>query len=276
MIAKSTRHDLPFHLGLGLAVIMTFYPLVFTIFTSFKDNYQFYHTFWIPTLPLYPANFQAAWIQIGSAVFNSAFVTVTSVAAIVTLAALAAYVFARHDFPARNFLFMAILALLMIPGVLTLIPLFLQVKSYGLLNTRWALILPYVAGGQPFSIFILRSFFASQPEELFEAARIDGASEAQIFGRIAVPLAMPILGTVAILHIISIWNDYLWPAVTLSDPNLWTIAVKLVGFSSQWTFLQQWGPLFAGYVISSIPLVVLFMFTMRLFIEGLATGAIKM
>ena len=171
---------------------------------------------------------------------------------------------------------MAVLVLLMIPGILTLIPLFLQVKNYGLLNTYWALILPYIAGGQAFSIFVLRSFFASQPEELFEAARIDGASEFQIFTLIAVPLATPILGTVAILHTIWIWNDYLWPAVTLSDPNLWTIAVKLVGFTGQWMFMEQWGPLFAGYVISALPLVILFAFTMRLFIEGLATGAIKM
>ncbi len=276
MLTKTLRHDVPFHLVLGTAAILTFYPLVFTIMTSFKDNSQFYHTFWGPAFPLHPENYSDAWAQISVAIGNSMLVTILSVAAIIFFAALSAYIFARHSFPGRNFLFLAILALLMIPGILTLIPLFLQVKGYGLLNTRAALILPYIAGGQAFSIFILRSFIGSLPEELFEAARMDGAGELQIFWRLAIPLSLPILGTVAIMHIIGIWNDYLWPAVTLQDPNLWTITMRLIAFTGQWSFMEQWGPLFAGYVISALPLIILFGFTMKLFIEGLASGAIKM
>jgi len=150
------------------------------------------------------------------------------------------------------------------------------VKTYGLLNTRMALILPYIASGQALSIFILRSFLASLPEELFEAARIDGAGELESFWLIAIPLSLPILGTVAIMHVIGIWNDYLWPTVTLADPNLATITLKLVAFTSQEANLQQWGPLFAGYVISALPLIILFGLTMRLFIEGLTSGALKL
>jgi len=88
-------------------------------------------------------------------------------------------------------------------------------------------------------------------------------------------MAKPILGTLAILSLLSTWNDYIWPSVTLRDPHLWTISLQLVSFSSQWASLQQYGPMFAGYVIASIPLFILFVFTMRLFIEGLASGAIK-
>jgi multiple sugar transport system permease protein/raffinose/stachyose/melibiose transport system permease protein len=159
--------------------------------------------------------------------------------------------------------------------VLTLIPLFLLVKDMGLLNTYWVLILPYIAGGQAFAIFVLRSFIASQPEEIFESARIDGANEFTIYSRIALPMAKPILGTLAILSLLSTWNDYIWPSVTLRNPELWTISLQLVSFSSQWASLQQYGQMFAGYVVASIPLFLLFIFTMRLFIEGLASGAIK-
>lgn len=275
MKSKIFRHDFPLHIVLIFLGVITFYPLVFTLFTSFKDNSQFYSTFWGPALPLHWRNYVDAWRQLYPVLLNTVFVGVVSALGIVFLASLAAYVFARHSFPGRDFFFLAILALLMIPGVLTLIPLFLLVKDLGLLNTYWVLILPYIAGGQAFAIFVLRSFIASQPEEIFESARIDGANEFTIYQRIALPMAKPILGTLAILALLNTWNDYIWPSVTLRNPEMWTISLKLVSFSSQWANLQQYGPMFAGYVIASIPLLILFMFTMRLFIEGLASGAIK-
>ncbi len=275
MRSKIFRHDLPLHLLLIFLGIITFYPLLFTLFTSFKDNSQFYSTFWGPALPLHWGNYTDAWRQLYPVLLNTIFVGVVSAVGTIFLASLSAYVFARHRFPGHDLLFYAIIALLMIPSVLTLIPLFLLVKDLGLLNTYWVLILPYIAGGQAFAIFVLRSFIASQPEEIFESARIDGAGEFTIYQRIALPMAKPILGTLAILALLSTWNDYIWPSVTLRNPELWTISLKLVSFSSQWASLQQYGPMFAGYVLASIPLLILFMFTMRLFIEGLASGAIK-
>ncbi len=275
MKSKMFRHDFPLHILLIFFGIFTFYPLIFTVFTSFKDNNQFFTTFWGPAFPLHLGNYADAWRQLYPVLLNTVFVGVISAGAMVFLASLAAYVFARHRFPGSDFIFYAIIALLMIPGVLTLIPLFLLVKDLGLLNTFWALILPYIAGGQAFAIFVLRSFIAGQPEEIFESARIDGADEFTIYHRIAVPMAKPILGTLTILALLSTWNDYIWPSVTLRNPEMWTISLKLVSFSSQWSNLQQYGPMFAGYVIASIPLLILFMFTMRLFIEGLASGAIK-
>ncbi len=275
MKAKDLRHDFPLHLLLVIFAICTFYPLVFTVFTSFKDNSQFFSTFWGPAFPLHGSNYSDAWLQLYPVLLNTIFVGVISAFGVVFLASLSAYVFARHRFPGSSVLFYAIIALLMIPSVLTLIPLFLLVKSLSLLNTYWVLILPYIAGGQAFAIFVLRSFMAALPEEIFESARIDGASEFLIYRRIAVPMAKPILGTLAILALLGTWNDYIWPSVTLRNPALWTISLKLVSFSSQWASLQQYGPMFAGYVIASVPLLILFMFTMRLFIEGLASGAIK-
>lgn len=256
-------------------VSITFYPLMFMVFTSLKDNPQFFRTFWTPTTPLHWENYQDSWVALRGSIWNTIVVAVLSVAGVVAFSALAAYAFARHTFLFKNVLFMAILALLMIPGILTLIPQFVLVKNLGLLNSHAGLVLPYIAGGQAFSIFVLRSFFASIPEEIFEAARLDGASEFRAFLQIAVPLSYPILGTVAIFQTLNVWNDYVWPLVILSNPDQWTISLSLVAFSNQYLVNQQFGPTFAGYVISALPLVVLFAFTMRLFIRGLASGAIK-
>ena len=194
---------------------------------------------------------------------------------VLLVASISGFIFARYDFPGREVLFFAILALLMIPGVLTLVPAFLLVKDLGLLNTYWALILPYIAGGQIFAIFILRSFIASLPEELFEATRLDGATTLQIFRFLVVPLSKPILVTIAIMNVLGTWNDYIWPLVTIPDSKLWTVSVGVVSFGSSFRGLESWGPMFAGFVLASIPLVVLFLFTMRHFIAGLTSGAIK-
>ena len=135
--------------------------------------------------------------------------------------------------------------------------------------------MPYIAGGQIFAIFILRSFIASLPEELFEATRLDGATTLQIFRFLVVPLSKPILVTIAIMNVLGTWNDYIWPLVTIPDSKLWTVSVGVVSFGSSFRGLESWGPMFAGFVLASIPLVVLFLFTMRHFIAGLTSGAIK-
>ncbi|HEY3079959.1 MAG TPA: carbohydrate ABC transporter permease, partial [Chloroflexota bacterium] len=171
-------------------------------------------------------------------------------------------------------LFFLVIALLMIPGILTLVPQFILIRGLGLFNTPWALIVPYISGGQVFAIFILRQFFAAIPEELFEAARTDGASEARAFLMISVPLSQSILGVVTIMHVLHSWNDLIWPLVTLTSQSNFTLTLGLFAFRNEnWT---NWGPLFAGYVIASIPLLILFALTSRLFVEGLASGALKL
>lgn len=268
------RGDWYRHLILVIISFLMFLPFMITVIISFKSIPQFNHEpFWI-TFPLYPENYQDAWRVVSKYILNSIIVSGGSVIAMVALAALAAWAFARYPFPGREFFFYGILALLMIPGELTLIPSFLLVKDLGLLNTRWVLILPYIAGGQVFAIFILRSFYQSMPEEMFEAARIDGARELQILLRIAIPLSKSILGVVAIMHILSTWNDLIWPLVTLSTDKLMTLTIGLYAFRTAWYSI--WGPLMAGYVLASVPLIILFAFTSRLFVEGLSSGAIKM
>jgi ABC-type glycerol-3-phosphate transport system permease component len=269
------KHDWPIHIFLLAAAVLTFYPFFFLFLTSFKTTPQFIHNFWGLPIPPEMANYRDAWTRVSPYVVNSLIVSLTSMVGVLFVSSLTAFVFARYRFPGREFFFFAILILLMIPGVLTLVPAFLLVKSFGLLNTYWALILPYIAGGQVLAIYILRSFMAALPEELFESARLDGASMWDLYARITLPLSKPILVTIAIMNILATWNDYIWPLVTIPDGNRWTVSVGIVSFGSTYAGLQNWGPMFAGYVIASVPLILLFLFTMRYFIAGLTSGAIK-
>lgn len=262
------------YLFLSTVAFLMFLPFIITVIISFKSLPQFNHHAFTLTFPLHPENYTEAWRVVSKYILNSIIVSGGSVIFMVALAALAAWAFARYPFPGREFFFYLVIALLMIPGELTLIPAFLLVKTLGLLNTHLVLILPYIAGGQVFAIFILRSFFQSMPEEMFEAARIDGANEMQTFMRIGLPLSQSILGVVAIMHILGTWNDLIWPIVTLSNQNLMTLTIGLYAFRTAWYSI--WGPLMAGYVLASIPLIILFAFTSRLFVEGLSSGAIKM
>ncbi len=256
-----------------ILVLLTFYPFVAMIFMSLKDNPQFIHARWVPTLPFHFENYSYAWQAVGQYVFNSIFVSGVSAIGGVIFAALSAYVFARFEFPGKGFLYMMVIALMMIPGVLTLVPQFLLVRDLKLLDTYWVLILPYLAGAQPFGIMLLRTFFEGLPHELFESARLDGANELGVMRNIAIPLSMPILGTLMIMNVTSTWNDVLWPSVTLSNNKIKTIVFGLWGFQSQ--YYTSWGPLNAAYTISALPLLVLFIFTSRLFIQGLTSGALK-
>jgi multiple sugar transport system permease protein/raffinose/stachyose/melibiose transport system permease protein len=255
---------------------MTFFPVALMVMFSFKDNTQFMTQRWTLSFPLHLENYLAAWRRgrIAQYVGNSVLYVVVSVTGTLIAAILSAYAFARMEFRGKQLLFYLIIALLMIPGVLTLVPSFVLMINLNFINTRWSLLFPYMAGGQAFAIFILRTFFAGLPEELFESARIDGATEFGAMTRIALPLSQPIIGTLALLQVYSIWNDLVWPTTVITKTELKTIMVGLLTFRGQ--FSTEFGPLYAGYVIASVPLIALFAITSRLFIQGLTSGAIKM
>jgi ABC-type glycerol-3-phosphate transport system permease component len=258
---------------LSVLAFMSLYPVLFILITSTKSLGQFYSDFWFPQWPFHLSNYSQAWHAVSGYMLNSVVVTTASTVGVVALSCLAAYAFARFEFPGRELFYYLVIFLLMVPAVLTLVPSFLLVRDLGLLNTRWALILPYIATGQVLGIFILRQFFAGLPEELFEAARVDGATELRVFWRIGVPLVRPTLVTVAILQVLTVWNDYLWPFVVTRDPSVQTLVVGLVRFQGR--FYTNWGTLMAGYVIAALPLLVLFAIAMRSFIGGLTQGGLK-
>ncbi|OAS82841.1 MULTISPECIES: carbohydrate ABC transporter permease [Metabacillus] len=272
---KTIKQDLWSHLLLILLAFVALYPFFYMIITSFKTNGQFYSNFFGITFPLHFENYATAWEAIGGYIFNSVFIGVASVIIIIATSALAGYSFARLRYKGKNFLYMSVVALLMIPGLLTLIPLFLLIKSFGLLDSYLGLIIAFAAGGQAFTIFVFRQSFASLPEELFEAARIDGCGELRVFWQIVLPLSKPIIGTMAIWNLLAIWNEYMMPLVLMSNPDKFPITVGLIQFESQFVSQTLYGPMFAGYTIASLPLLILFLFTMRLFMKGLTSGAVK-
>ncbi|MBI4560346.1 MAG: carbohydrate ABC transporter permease, partial [Candidatus Hydrogenedentes bacterium] len=171
-------------------------------------------------------------------------------------------------------IFYFIISTLMFPGVLTLVPSFFLVKSLGLLNTYWAMILPYVAGGQVFAIFVFKSFFDGIPEDLFESARIDGAGHLQVYWHLVLPLSKSILAVVLIMNFLGTWNNFLWPFITNTEGKYHVIASGLYVLATS-PYASNFNTLLAAYMISSIPLLILFVYATQPFIQGITTGALK-
>jgi multiple sugar transport system permease protein len=146
-------------------------------------------------------------------------------------------------------------------------------RELSLLNTLWALIVVGVSVGQAFNIFVLRSFVEDLPKDLFEAAEMDGASHWEQIRHIVIPMSAPIIGTLAILSFLNKWNEFLLPLIVLRDKSLFTLGVGLIYLDGE--YVKQWGPIMAAYFVAALPLIVLFLFTMRLFVRGLSQGAIK-
>jgi ABC-type glycerol-3-phosphate transport system permease component len=262
-------------------LVLTLYPLFFTIITSFKDNEQFYKHFWGLPNPWLPGNYKDAFATILPYLGNSLIISVFSIVLILLFSSMSAYAFARLRFPFKEKIFMGLIALLMIPGLLQLIPQYLILKSIGLLTPQGirpylGIMLGYVAGQQAFSVFIIRAFFESQPEDLFDAARIDGCNEYYAYIKIALPLIKPVLATITIVVLLGVWNDYLWPLIVTTDPKYYTIALGLLKYQGSLGNVIQYGLRFAGYMVAALPLMILYLALMRYFIEGLTAGAIKM
>lgn len=230
----------------------------------------------LPTFPYHWENYTRAWtLGIESYMLNSITIAIMVVVGDTALACLTAYVFAKYKFPGKRALFTMILALMMIPAVLTLVPRYVLIRDLRLLDSLWAVILPAVLGANAFQILVFRTFFASLPEELFEAARIDGASHMTLFARITVPLSLPIISSMAILRLHGTWNEWLWPLLVLNRDDLRPVSVGLMLLSTQ-QGAPEIGVQMAGSVIAAIPMVIVFVFAMRSFIQGLSTGAIKL
>ena len=260
---------------IALLVVMI-YPLAMTLWGAFKNSFTYDQTKWYPTLPLRVTNIASAYKSIKHYIFNTIFVAVTATAGSLAVASLAAYAFARMEFVGKNFLYLAVISLMMIPGVLTLVPSYVLYKNIVGLNNYLVLILPTVAGGPVFGVFLLRSFYEGLPESVFESARIDGANELRVFFSICIPMSMSIMGTLVIMQIMSIWNEYLWPIITIQDDRLLTISAGLLQRFSNVTGVPNYPITFSAYVVSSIPLIVLFFAANKYYIEGLTSSAIKL
>lgn len=243
------------------------------VLISLKSNADLFTSFWGPPSPPQWANYTRAATALMGYLGNTLLVCAIVVPGVLALSSAAGYALSRLRFRGREMVYGAILLLLMIPGILTLIPSYAIIQQFGLLNTRWALLLPYLAGGQVLGIVLCRTFFGGLPEELFEAMRLDGAGDREIFRHLALPLSVPTLATIGIMSMLGIYNDYIWPLVTISDTAIQTFTVGVTRFSGE--FNMEYGPTLAGYVIGSLPLVVLFAAGMRSFVQGVTSGALR-
>lgn len=255
-------------------VLLAFIPIFLMLFLSLKSPSQFYSNLWaIPNPPQW-SNYNAAYLQLFQNMVNSVVTVTVGTLLIVVLSAMSGYVFARLDFPLKNFLFMMMLALMMVPGVLTLTPSFKLIHRLGLKNTWWALWLPWASGGQIMGMYLCRTFISAQPAALFESARIDGAREFQAFYKIAVPLAKPILATLVVMNMISLYGDFIWPLLVIDSNSKQVISVAVQTYSSS-TGTTDYGAMIAGFVMATVPLLIMFTFSSRLYIEGITSGAVK-
>lgn len=203
---------------------------------------------------------------------NSLFVTGASIVLALAVYSMAGYAFAVLRFPGRELFFYGFLAVMFVPGVTVMLPQILLNKALGILGTHWGLILPFVNGTAPLAVLLLRNFFAEVPSQLRDAARIDGAAEWRIFGRIYLPLAKPALVTIAILTFVGVWGEYVFSAVALNRPETFTLPVGLQYL--QTGTVVDWNEVMAGAVVLVIPVLLLFASLQKYFIGGLA-GSVK-
>ncbi|MBZ0291725.1 MAG: carbohydrate ABC transporter permease [Anaerolineae bacterium] len=267
---QSWRRDWPLYLVLTILATVTYIPFVFTIINSLKSNTQFFTQFWLPVLPFHLENYERALPSMLQAILNSFSYSIPTLILSLLISGLTGYAFARYRFPGRQILFFAMLALIMIPGILLVIPMFSVIISFGWGDTIQGVVLPWTAVDIVFGTFLMRTFFETLPQEYFEAARLDGAGEITLLFRIALPLAVPALATLGILNLLFTWNDIIWPLVSIFDSARFPVSIGVLTFSSQYG--TDYGITFASYVIASLPLIVIFAFTSRRFMEGLSGG----
>ena len=218
--------------------------------------------------------FVYAWEVLRQYMVNTLFVSLTTALGVMILGSVTAYIFARYRFPGSGILFYVVISVMMIPGILTLVPSVQLVTGLGLRNSYLVLILPYIASGQVFAIFVLRSFFKGLSEDLFDAARIDGANHFRLYWNVVLPLSRPSLAVIAIMNILGTWNAFMWPFIVNSDQQYHVIASGLYIMSTS-QVATNYSAMYSAYLISSIPLLLLFVYATKPFIQGLSSGAFK-
>jgi ABC-type glycerol-3-phosphate transport system permease component len=274
--ASRRRYELAKHAYLWFVLLFAFYPLFVMLVVSFKSNEQYQVNPWFfdPIETWRWENWSIAWHTVKNYIANSIVTSVTALGLALVMIVMTSYVLARYRFPGRSLVYYAVVASMFLPGtVAALVTLFALLQSMGLINSLWAIIIVGAAGGQVAGIFILKQFIEDLPKELFEAAEMDGAGHFAQIRHVVLPMSGPIIGTVAIMKFLALWNNLILPLVVLRDDEKLTVPVGLMRLDGE--LIKQWGQIMAGYAITSVPLIVLFLFTMRWFVRGLAAGAVK-
>jgi len=270
----------PILIGLWIALILVAMiwvaPFVFIVFTSLKTPAAVTSTgAFMPPTELAFQNYADAWSRgnFASSFFNSVIITVIKVPLGLALSAMAAYALAKIKLKISKALLLLVVFGTMIPFQVMLAPLFTLVNSFGLIDTYPGVILPYIAFGVPYQVFILHGFFKGIPKELSEAALIDGATHFTIFRRIFLPVCLPVLAALLILDFVSTWNEFAMALVLLQDQHMWTLPLGLMSFQGQ--FSSNYGQLNAAIVMTVLPATIVYLMFQRYFVSGLTSGAVK-
>jgi len=258
-----------------LYCLLIIYPIFFVILTSLKPTSEFYVNIWGMPKTWAFENYLTAWdtANIGQYMLNSVIIVATVMVVTLLVSGLAGYALSRFKIKYAELIMMLILACTMIPSEAVIMPMYLLTSKLHLTGSKLALIIPYIGWGLPMSIYIFRNFFDTIPNELLEAARIDGCTEVGAFWRVAVPLMLPAVATNAIFIFVSWWGELLWATVELASSTMKTIPIGMVSFSAQ--FGTNWGPMCAAICIVLVPLIIFFCFVQKYFIQGLTNGAVK-
>jgi len=261
------------HVVIIIGAMLMFFPFLWTIITSITPGATL-----TSTPALIPANpslqaYQRLFAErpFGQVVLNSLFIAAITTAAQLVTSSTAAYAFSRLPFRGQGVVFAFYLATMMIPFQVLIVPLFVELKSFGLLNTYLGAILPTLASA--FGIFLLRQAINQVPRELDEAATLDGAGHFRIFFQIILPNISPALATLTVFAFMGSWNSFLWPLVVLRDPQLQTLPIALAGLQGQ--YISDWDVIMAGSVVSIIPMLALYIFAQKYVIQGVASSGIK-
>ncbi|MEO8288424.1 MAG: carbohydrate ABC transporter permease [Chloroflexota bacterium] len=267
---------LPAYILMVFIAALIILPLLWMLSTSLKPKSQWFTQSieWIPrtfTLENYQKLFDNPATPIGNWFFNSVSIALITTFLVLAIDSLAAYAYARMDFPGRKALFALMLLTLFLPGMMFLVPNFLTIANLHLLNSWGGVILPGLAG--VFGVFFLRQFFEGIPKELEEAASIDGANRFQVFYMVVLPLAKPALATLGILTFLGSWNDFLWPLLVLRDPKLQTLPPGLR--TLQGAYSSEYGLMLAGAVIVAVPVLLIYIVLQRYIVQSVAATGLK-
>jgi len=260
--------------GLVGAAVLTVAPFALSLLTSVTSPQQFAtgRPLSLPSPPTM-ANYTAlADTGFGRAIVVTALMTAIITVGQLTFSVLAAYAFARLEFPGRDGLFWIYVATLMVPGTVTVVPLYLMMAEMGLRNTFWALVLPFLFGS-PYAIFLLREYFRGIPDDLLNAAKLDGANTLDVIVHVVLPSSKPILATLALITVVSQWNSFMWPLVITSGQRWRVLTVATAGLQSQYN--AQWTLVMAATTVAIVPLVLLFAMFQRHIVRSIVVTGLK-
>jgi N-acetylglucosamine transport system permease protein len=252
-------------------------PIAWVLISSVKSGYEIVsHPWSLPSSPQW-SNYKNAWQQagIGPAFFNSLFVTLSTLVILLPAGSMAAYILARYPFPGRNLIFSTFLGGMMFPNFLVIVPLFFLLRTLHLYDTKIGLVLVYVAYSLSFTVFIMTGFFQTLPNELGEAAMIDGCSHSRTFWKVMLPLARPGLIVVGIFNAIGLWNEYSLALVLLPSKENWTLPRGIAEVTMTQQYAGDWGALFAGLVIVMLPVLIVYWIFRDRIHETMLAGAVK-